>query len=102
MKNNIVCSERAPLKAGAGRGERRKTIKLQPERRRCRCFRSRGAAASRHENFHEDKINLLEPIFDEASSLFLMVAATRQRLQRRGRALGAELTSNSTERGKTL
>lgn len=56
----------------------------------------------RHENFHEDKINLLEPIFDEASSLFLMVAATRQRLQRRGRALGAELTSNSTERGKTL
>lgn len=81
-----VCSERAPLKAGAGRGPRRRreTIRLQPERGRCRCCCSRGAAASRHENenFHQDKINLLEPTFDEASSLFLMVGATQQRLTR--------------------
>lgn len=71
-------------------------IKLQPERRRCRCFRSRGAAASRHENFHKDKINLLLPTFHKVSSLFLMVGETRQRLMwllRRGLAVGADRSS---------
>lgn len=73
MKNNIVCSERAPLKAGAGRGEGEKLLSYSRSGGEVDVF---VAAASRHENFQEDKINLREPIFDEASSLFLMEKKT--------------------------